>query len=203
MAGIEGKPKKKRRQQAAVLRAQGLTLAQIAARLGISRQAVQHLLRPRKVYAVHCARCDALIQSSGKRADTRGGLCLQCLGRTPGASFGQRLQAFRLAAGLSREALAERVGMTTGAIWKLEKGYASRPFRATLVKLVTALGSDLAEVPPLRTRIPGKRGRRPDLERRRQVAELRRQGLTLKEIGNRLGITRQAVHQLLDGRERS
>src|SRR5262249_39981563 len=48
MAGTEGKPKM-RRQQAAALRARGLTLAQIAARLGISRQAVQHLLRPRKV----------------------------------------------------------------------------------------------------------------------------------------------------------
>jgi hypothetical protein len=41
-------------------------------------------------------------------------------------------------------------------------------------------------------------GRKPNLERRRQAAELRRQGLTLEEIGRRLGgISRQAVHQLL------
>jgi len=30
-------------------------------------------------------------------------------------------------------------------------------------------------------------GRKPNLERRRQAAELRRQGLTLEEIGQRLG----------------
>jgi hypothetical protein len=41
-------------------------------------------------------------------------------------------------------------------------------------------------------------GRKPNLERRREAAELRRQGLTLEEIGRRLGgISRQAVHQLL------
>ncbi len=41
-------------------------------------------------------------------------------------------------------------------------------------------------------------GRRPNLERRRQAAALRKQGLTLEEIGQRLGgISRQAVHQLL------
>jgi hypothetical protein len=31
-------------------------------------------------------------------------------------------------------------------------------------------------------------GRRPDLKRRRQVAELRAQGLSLAEIGRRLGL---------------
>jgi transcriptional regulator with XRE-family HTH domain len=42
-------------------------------------------------------------------------------------------------------------------------------------------------------------GRHPDLERRRLVIEWRAQGLTLKEIGRRLGITRQAVHTFLKG----
>jgi Rrf2 family protein len=36
-------------------------------------------------------------------------------------------------------------------------------------------------------------GRRPDLKRRRQVAELRAQGLSLAEIGRRLGIRREAA----------
>jgi hypothetical protein len=35
--------------------------------------------------------------------------------------------------------------------------------------------------------------------RRRRAAALRQQGLTLAEIGRQLGITKQAVHQLLDG----
>jgi hypothetical protein len=44
-------------------------------------------------------------------------------------------------------------------------------------------------------------GRKPNLERRRLAAELRQQGLTLEEIGSRLGgISRQAVHQLLRNR---
>src|SRR5947209_7465971 len=43
-----------------------------------------------------------------------------------------------------------------------------------------------------------KRGRTPDHQRREQAARLRRQGLTLEEIGKRLGgISRQAVWQML------
>jgi DNA-binding XRE family transcriptional regulator len=40
-------------------------------------------------------------------------------------------------------------------------------------------------------------GSRPDLERRRQVSELRAQGLNLREIGEQLGCSPQAVHKLL------
>lgn len=40
-------------------------------------------------------------------------------------------------------------------------------------------------------------GRKPNLERRRLVVELRAGGLSLSEIGQQLGITRQAVHQAL------
>ena len=42
-----------------------------------------------------------------------------------------------------------------------------------------------------------KRGRPADLGRRRRAAELRAQGLTLREVGWRLGITKQAADQLL------
>jgi transcriptional regulator with XRE-family HTH domain len=44
------------------------------------------------------------------------------------------------------------------------------------------------------------RGRRPNLERHRQAAELRARGLTLVEVGRRMGCTRQAIHQLLGHR---
>jgi transcriptional regulator with XRE-family HTH domain len=41
------------------------------------------------------------------------------------------------------------------------------------------------------------RGRKPNLERRDQAAELRSRGLTLAEIGRKMGCTKQAVHHLL------
>jgi predicted ArsR family transcriptional regulator len=41
-------------------------------------------------------------------------------------------------------------------------------------------------------------GRRPDHQRHRLVLRLREQGLTLAEIGHRLGVTRQAVANMLD-----
>lgn len=41
------------------------------------------------------------------------------------------------------------------------------------------------------------RGRKPDLPLQRRIAALRQQGLTLPQIGQRLGMTKQAVHQFL------
>jgi hypothetical protein len=40
-------------------------------------------------------------------------------------------------------------------------------------------------------------GRKPDHERRRQMAALRQQGLTLAEIGQKLRVSRQCVHEAL------
>ncbi len=61
---------------------------------------------------------------------------------TPGNSagwFGSRLTELREKAGLTPEQLAQRVGMTLGAISLLERGDRS-PAWATLVALATALG---------------------------------------------------------------
>jgi DNA-binding NarL/FixJ family response regulator len=41
------------------------------------------------------------------------------------------------------------------------------------------------------------RGRPPNVERHRQIARLRATGLTYQEIGQRLGVTRQYIHQIL------
>jgi transcriptional regulator with XRE-family HTH domain len=46
------------------------------------------------------------------------------------------------------------------------------------------------------------RGRKPNLKRRGKAAELRARGLTLVEVGRRMGCTRQAVHQLLQPPDR-
>jgi len=40
-------------------------------------------------------------------------------------------------------------------------------------------------------------GRKPNVQRRSRIARLHARGLTLSEIGRRLGVTRQAVHDAL------
>jgi hypothetical protein len=47
-----------------------------------------------------------------------------------------------------------------------------------------------------------RRGRPVSHDRRKLAAELRRQGLTLAEIGRRLGITKQGAQYLLRAPER-
>jgi predicted ATPase/transcriptional regulator with XRE-family HTH domain len=61
-------------------------------------------------------------------------------GRAAGSSdFGGLLRRYRLAAGLSQEALAERAQMSTNGIGALERGYRRRPQRETLALLASAL----------------------------------------------------------------
>ena len=61
-------------------------------------------------------------------------------GRVPGSpDFGALLRHYRLAAGLSQEALAERARMSTQGISALERGYRRTPQRETLTLLVGAL----------------------------------------------------------------
>jgi hypothetical protein len=40
-------------------------------------------------------------------------------------------------------------------------------------------------------------GRRPNLQRRAKARELRNQGFTLQEIGAKLGVSKEAVRQML------
>ena len=61
-------------------------------------------------------------------------------GRVPDSpDFGALLRHYRLAAGLSQEALAERARMSTQGISALERGYRRTPQRETLALLVGAL----------------------------------------------------------------
>lgn len=56
--------------------------------------------------------------------------------------FGELLREFRVAAGLSQEALAERASMSINGISALERGENRSPQRKTLALLVEALGLD-------------------------------------------------------------
>jgi transcriptional regulator with XRE-family HTH domain len=61
-------------------------------------------------------------------------------GRAAGPSdFGTLLRSFRLTAGLSQEALAERAGMSAHRVSALEWGYRRTPQRGTLALLASAL----------------------------------------------------------------
>jgi predicted ATPase/DNA-binding XRE family transcriptional regulator len=58
------------------------------------------------------------------------------------SDFGTLLRQYRIAAGLSQEALAERARMSTNGIGALERGYRRTPQRETLGLLVRALELD-------------------------------------------------------------
>jgi predicted ATPase/transcriptional regulator with XRE-family HTH domain len=62
--------------------------------------------------------------------------------RAGSPEFGQLLRRYRLAAGLSQEALAERARMSTEGISALERGYRRSPQRETLELLARALTLD-------------------------------------------------------------
>jgi transcriptional regulator with XRE-family HTH domain len=55
-------------------------------------------------------------------------------------AFGTLLRRYRLAAGLSQEALAERAGLSAAAISALESGRRTAPRPDTVTLLATALG---------------------------------------------------------------
>ncbi len=61
------------------------------------------------------------------------------MAEAPSSSFGSLLRDYRLAAGLTQEALAERAGLGVRSIQALERGE-SRPLRETLRRLADGLG---------------------------------------------------------------
>src|SRR5438105_5722990 len=80
---------------------------------------------------------------------------------TDGASFGALLRQYRLAAGLSQEALADRANLSVRAISALEHGERQAPYPATVGALVTALGLAGPERAALEATVAHTRGPRP------------------------------------------
>jgi transcriptional regulator with XRE-family HTH domain len=140
------KPNLRRRKEMVRLRAQGLSLAEIGRRLGVTRQCVQSALaalaRPR-AHSVPCAACGRDIVSAGALpTDAGAAVCLRCLARRPGAPFAQRLKSCRLAAGLTKSELAKRARLTYNTVRQYEGG-ASEPRWKHLARLVSVLGPTL------------------------------------------------------------
>lgn len=55
------------------------------------------------------------------------------------SSFGDRLRRYRVAAGLSQEALAERAGVGARTIGAIEQGTSTAPYRGTVTRMAAAL----------------------------------------------------------------
>jgi transcriptional regulator with XRE-family HTH domain len=136
--GREGN--RERRRLASELRAQGWTLTAIGERLGISRQAVQQLLKTAARRRVSCAGCGTAIVSAGVLPGDEGNtFCVACATGRPGIPLGQRLKAHRLAAGLTLSELARRAGMTPQRIAHYERELI-RPTPVSAARLAQALG---------------------------------------------------------------
>jgi len=74
------------------------------------------------------------------------------------ATFGALLRRYRIAAGLSQEALGERAGLTAQAISALERGLRRAPYRETVAMLVAALGLGAGDAATLEATITRRRG---------------------------------------------
>jgi DNA-binding transcriptional regulator YiaG len=115
-----------RRHQISELRAVGLSLAEIARKLGISKQRVQLVLKfsaSTCLVPIHCQECGTVIaQLHGVADNNRGAWCRTCLAQHPQATFGQRLKNHRLALGLTLTALERQSGVDLSSISAYECG---------------------------------------------------------------------------------
>jgi predicted ATPase/transcriptional regulator with XRE-family HTH domain len=77
---------------------------------------------------------------------------------SPAASFAALLRHYRVAAGLSQEALAERAGLSVRAISDLERGARRAPYRETVHLLADALGLADSDRAALEAAVNRRRG---------------------------------------------
>src|SRR5260370_27265469 len=89
---------------------------------------------------VPCSACHTLIPTPVARPEDRpGALCLRCLEQTPDATTGQRLRAYRLAAGLTRADIARLAGVILNVVHDAEQGTAGPGSRAGLGRVACVL----------------------------------------------------------------
>jgi DNA-binding XRE family transcriptional regulator len=96
--------------------------------------------------APRCPACGNTVSSAGvsSREDLTA-LCLRCVLARPGASYAERLKALRLFAGLTRQELAQRAGITARRALFLERGEV-RPTPYFQDRLAFALGMEIVSV---------------------------------------------------------
>jgi transcriptional regulator with XRE-family HTH domain len=144
--GSGRRPNPERCRRILEFRASGLTVVQIARRLGVTHQSVQQHLKAAGATppgVVRCRACGAQV-ATGRRTIERNGpaLCLACLAARADAPFAERLRSHRLAAGLTQVDLARRAGVVERSIGSYERGEKAPGVRI-LARLARVLGPGL------------------------------------------------------------
>jgi transcriptional regulator with XRE-family HTH domain len=153
---------RERRRRVLQLRARGLTLERIAARLGVSRQTVCNHLRASGACkrAVRCALCRREVGPPLSQPGHTPAYCPACLARHPDAPFAVRLKSCRAAAGLTVGALAGRIRTNDGNLRHYEWGQV-QPGVGLLCRLARVLGPAIYPPAPAVSLIPTPSGRPP------------------------------------------
>ena len=130
------------------LRAKGSTLAQIAQRVGLTRQAVHEALKRTQVQngPAICRHCGAAIPGTDGMNLSSELMCRDCLDMYPRISFGVRLMSLRTLAGLTQSKLARNAGVSQSLVSLAEKR--NQQLRQELrIRLLDFLESALARQP--------------------------------------------------------
>jgi transcriptional regulator with XRE-family HTH domain len=114
---------------------------------------------------------------------------------TPGRPLGERLRVAREAQGLSRKRLAATVQVDEVTLWKWEQG-----IRTPKGRLAVVADAILGAVAIAAARDRGRIGRPCSGDEIREIRRLRAEGLTLREIGRRVGVAANTVRQHSHGK---
>src|SRR5262249_57077132 len=127
------------------LRAEGRTLAQIAQRVGLTRQAVPEALKRSQVQngPVICRHCQAAIPGTDGMNLSSELMCRGCLDMYPRISFAVRLMSLRTLAGLTQSELARKTGVSQSLISLAEKNN-HQPGHELRLRLLAFLESAMA-----------------------------------------------------------
>jgi DNA-binding XRE family transcriptional regulator len=133
------------RKKIASLRAKGMSLAKIGQHLGVTRQCIHQAIRAAASHRrIRCRVCGCEVNPAGAMPrDDREVFCLACLAKSPDATFGEHLQAYRIAAGLRIVALGKLSGVSADRISAYEHGCKYNTPWVTQCQLFRALGVKL------------------------------------------------------------
>lgn len=132
-----------RQEQAARLRARGLSYSEVGKRLGVSKQCAHAMTKAHRNgkydlrEPIRCRLCQAGLNARG--AHPRDHLQALCVACSAGRPFAERLKAHRIAAGLTVAELARRTGLAFRTIHSLQQGHVLNPTPVTVRKLARVL----------------------------------------------------------------